>query len=92
MAKQLVLKAKLDTSSAGQLRDDLVAADGQNLVMDGADVEHLGALCTEVLLSIRHLWAQKQHAVSIENPSTQMIDNLGQMGLSLDDLVTGVAP
>lgn len=91
MAKELVLPAKLDTSSAGQLRDDCVAADGHDLVMDGAGVEHLGALCAEVLLSVRHLWAQNQHSVSIENPSPQMTDNLKRMGLSLDDLLTGEA-
>lgn len=91
MAQRLVLKAKLDTSSAPQLRDDLVAADGQDLILDATQVEQLGALCAEVLLSVRHLWMQKKQSVTIENPSSQLIDNLGRMGLSLDDLVTGDA-
>lgn len=91
MAKQLILQAKLDTSSAEQLRDELVAADGQDLVLDGAHVEQVGALCAEILMSVRHLWEQNQKTVSIENPSHQMQDNLGRMGLCLDDLVTGDA-
>lgn len=89
MANRLVLNAKLDTSSAGPLRDELVAAHGQDLVLDASDVEHIGALCAEVLMSVRHLWRQSDASITIENASSQLIDNLNQMGLSLDDIATG---
>ena len=91
MANRLVLNAKLDTSSAGPLRDELVAADGQDLVLDAGGVEHLGALCAEVLMSAHHIWKQNGASVTVENASTQMIDNLSRMGLSLDDIATGDA-
>lgn len=91
MANRLVLDEKLDTSSAGKLRDDLVAADGQDLVLDARGVEHIGALCAEVLMSVRHIWAQNGTSITIENASSQLIENLSGMGLSLDDIATGDA-
>lgn len=91
MVQRLVLNAKLDSSSAGTLRDELVAAHGKDLVLDAGQVEQLGALCTEVLMSARHLWAEQKTSLTIENPTDQMMDNLGRMGLSLDDVVTGEA-
>lgn len=89
MAHRLVLNAKLDTSCAGQLRDELVAVHGQDVVLDASGVEHLGALCTEVLLSARHLWLQKKASISVENASHHLMDNLGRMGLSISDISTG---
>lgn len=91
MAQRLVLDAKLDSSSAGKLRDELVAANGEDIVLDAAHVDQLGALCVEVLMSARHLWAQQNKSLTIESPSLQLVDNLGRMGLSLDDIVTGEA-
>lgn len=91
MAQRLVLNAKLDTSNAGQLRDELVAANGKDVVLDAAQVDQLGALCAEVLMSAKHLWAQQGKSFTIESPSPQLVDNLGRMGFSLDDIVTGEA-
>ncbi|MEO9824445.1 MAG: STAS domain-containing protein [Paracoccaceae bacterium] len=89
MANRLVLNAKLDTSNAVPLRDELVAAHGQDLVLDASAVEHIGGLCAEVLMSVRHLWRQNDTSITIENASSQLIDNLARMGLSLDDIATG---
>ncbi|NNE89895.1 MAG: STAS domain-containing protein [Silicimonas sp.] len=89
MAKRLVLDAKLDTSGANELRSELVAAHGEDLIIDASQVEFLGALCTELLLSARHLWQQQKTRLTIENASNALIDNLERMGLSLDDIATG---
>jgi anti-anti-sigma regulatory factor len=91
MAKRLVLNAKLDTSSARHLRDELIEAHGDSLVLDGSQVELLGGLCTEVLMSARHLWQQKNDSLTVENASIAMVDQLGRMGLSLNDIATGEA-
>ena len=91
MAKRLVLNAKLDTSSANDLRHEIVDAHGTDLVIDAAQVEFLGGLCTEVLLSARHLWQQQNASLVIENASDALIEHLQRMGLSLDDIVTGEA-
>lgn len=91
MAKRLVLNAKLDTSSAKDLRNELVDAHGDDLVLDAAQVEHLGGLCAEVLLSARHLWHQQNASLAVENASDALIEHLSRMGLSLSDIATGDA-
>ena len=89
MAKRLVLNARLDSSAADHLRNNLVGAHGDDLVLDGAHVDMLGGLCAELLLSARHLWQLQQMSLSIENASIALIDNLKRLGLSLDDVMTG---
>lgn len=89
MAKRLALNARLDSSAAENLRNELVGAHGNDLILDGAHVDMLGGLCAELLMSARHLWHLQQASLSIENASVALIDNLKRMGLSLDDVMTG---
>lgn len=86
MVKRIPLAAKLDTAAAAPLRDDIAAARGEDLVLDGAGVEQLGALCLEVLMSAHALWTAEGRSVTIENASAQMADDLGRFGLTPDTL------
>lgn len=85
MAKRVVLDAKLDTAAAEGLRETLLASQGDDLTLDGRNVEHLGGLCLELLLSARHLWGIANKTVCLETPSVQMIDDLSRFGLSDTD-------
>lgn len=91
MAKRLVLNAKLDTSHADLLRSELMEAHGQDVALDASQVELCGALCSELLLCAHHLWEQEKKSLRIENATSEMIENLSTMGLSLDDFETGEA-
>ncbi|MBY0565071.1 MAG: STAS domain-containing protein [Hyphomonadaceae bacterium] len=63
------LAPTLDLAAAAPLRQALLAARGQPLRIDASDVERLGALCLQVLLSAKLTWAQDGCAFSIAEPS-----------------------
>ena len=85
MAKEVVLDAKLDSAAADQLKATLLGAQGDDITLDGSPVEQIGGLCLELLMSVRHLWAAEGKSVTLENPSAQMVDDLGRFGLTPED-------
>lgn len=87
MAKQVALASKMDTAATVALRDEISAALDEDLVIDGSKVEHLGALGLEVLCSAVVLWKKAGKTVSLESPSTQLIDDLSRFGLTTDKLL-----
>lgn len=87
MAKQVSLAPKLDTSSTAALRDELLAAQDDDLVFDGSKVEQLGGLTLELLISVGALWRKAGRSVTLENPSEQMVDDLRRYGLTPDSLL-----
>jgi len=89
MAKRVILGPKLDTAASTNLRDELLRAEGEDIVLDGAHVDMLGASCLEVLLGAVELWRRDGHSVTLENPSPQLVENLGRFGLSPDLIVEG---
>lgn len=91
MAKMVVLDAKLDSAAAEPLRETLLAAEGDDIALDGSGVEQLGGLCLELLMSVRHLWAQTGKTVTLNTPSEQLIEDLGRFGLTEADLQGGPA-
>lgn len=91
MAKRVTLVSKLDTAAATALRDEIRAAVGGDLIFDGADVEQIGGLCLELLMSTGTLWPKAGHTASLENPSFQMVDDLNRLGLTPDTLLESAA-
>ena len=91
MAKLLSLATKLDTAATAKLRSDLEAASAEDIVFDGSQVEQMGALAVELLLSAVVLWRKAGQTISFENTSKQMIDDLGRMGLTPETLQEYVA-
>lgn len=91
MAKQLNLAARLDTAASADLRNEILACESEDLVFDGSAVEQLGGQCLELLMSVGVLWKAAGHAVSLEDPSPQMIDDLARFGLDPDTVLEGTA-
>lgn len=91
MAKRVVLGQKLDTAASAGLWDALLKAKGDDIVLDGSHVDMLGAQCLELLLGAVALWRRDGHSVSLEDPSPQMIENLGRFGLTPDLMVEDAA-
>ena len=85
MAKRLILDPKLDSAAADTLRESLLASKDDDIELDGTNVEQVGALCVELILSARHLWAAAGKAVTLDGASSQMIEDLSRFGLTEDD-------
>lgn len=82
MTERVVLTARLDSSAAIALRDRLLAAKGNDIVLDGSKVDFLGGLCLELLMSARHLWSAAGKTLSLQTPSARMVEDLGRFGIS----------
>lgn len=87
MAKQVSLGSKLDTASTTALRDEILGAQGEDLVFDGSQVEQLGGLTLELLISVGALWRKSGQSVTLDNPSEQLVDDLKRLGLTPDTLL-----
>lgn len=59
----------LDLNQAAPLKADLLSLRGRPVVVDAADVERLGGLCLQVLLSARETWSQDGQSMSINAAS-----------------------
>lgn len=57
MSDVLKLPAVLDLNAAEPLKAELLARRGQGVIIDASDVERLGGLCLQVLLSAKRTWA-----------------------------------
>lgn len=57
MSDVLKLPAVLDLNAAEPLKAELLARRGQGVTIDASDVERLGGLCLQVLLSAKRTWA-----------------------------------
>ncbi|MCG6882821.1 MAG: STAS domain-containing protein [Silicimonas sp.] len=82
MAKRIALPSKLDTAAAAALRDDLIAAEGTDIVFDAGQVEQIGALCLETILSAAALWKAEGLTVTLDSPSAQLTEDLSRFGLT----------
>ena len=87
MVKRVALAPKLDTAAAAELRNSLVAAQDDDIVIDASAVEMIGALCVETLMSVSAIWSKAGRSVTIEDPSPQMIADLGILGLTTETLM-----
>ena len=76
------LPTVLDLSAAASLRTALTAARGAPLEIDGGDVDRLGGLCLQVLLSAKATWAADGYDLRIVNPSAAMSEAVRLMAAS----------
>jgi chemotaxis protein CheX len=64
------LDPTLDISAAERLHKDLVGLRGRPLTIDASDVQRLGGLCLQVLLSARATWRADDRPIALTAPST----------------------
>ena len=75
------LAAMLDMAAATPLHETLIEARGRNLVLDAADVRHLGAQCAQLLTSAASTWRADGHQFSIKPRSAAFEDGTRLLGL-----------
>ena len=89
MTPPLVLAVKLDPRASEALAEDLRAARGRDVVLDGSSVEHLGAHAAQTLAVAAASWATDGKTLRIENLSDAAAEQLSVMGLSPARLQAG---
>ena len=76
----LALPAVLDIRAAGALRDDLLARRGSDIVLDGGEVQRLGGLCLQVLISAKKTWAADGKGFALNPASAALSEQLAAYG------------
>ncbi len=71
---KLHLEPVLDLGAAERLHAQLIDLRGRPLDIDASQVERLGGLCLQVLVSARDTWAADGHAAVLSNPSPAFQD------------------
>ena len=73
-AAKLLLEPVLDLGAAERLHARLSELRGQPLDIDASQVERLGGLCLQVLISARNTWQADGHSAVIGQASTTFED------------------
>ena len=87
MSNVFELGSKLNTQAAGALLDDFRSRRGQDLTLDGGNVNFLGGQCFQVLLAARRHWQAEGHKIDIRDPSLEMADAMARMGLPPEEFL-----
>ncbi len=90
MTARLDLPVRLDTEAAETLKQQLLAHQGQDVELGGSGVEHLGALCLQVLISASKTWGAANRKLSWDGVSEALKEQLGLYGFS-PETVLGAA-
>ena len=80
MTAVLALPAVLDIRAAEPLKVDLLALRGQPLTLDVSNVERLGGLCLQVLLSARQTWVADGQALTLTGDDAAFSDQWAAFG------------
>jgi chemotaxis protein CheX len=72
----------LDLQAADPLRAELLSLRGRPLQVDASQVNRLGGLCLQVLMSAKKLWAEDGQSFTLEDPSEVFSEQLSAFGAS----------
>jgi chemotaxis protein CheX len=70
----------LDLQAAEPLRAELISLRGRPLEIDASQVNRLGGLCLQVLMSARKIWAEDGVALTVNQPSSAFSEQLTAFG------------
>lgn len=80
------LPERFDSGSAAVVLDSFKRHRGRALKVDASAVRRVGAQGMQILLSATRTWASDGYALSVENPSAELIDAAHLLGLSNSEL------
>jgi len=81
-AQTIELDSVLDIRAAGPLLEAFKAARKNAISVNAENVERIGALCAQVLVSAKQSWSEDECVFDIFNPSDPFRDDLETLGLS----------
>ncbi|WP_395946076.1 STAS domain-containing protein [Brevundimonas sp.] len=82
MSEAIVLAPVLDMNAAEPLKAELLALRGQAVTVNASNVERLGGLCLQVLLSARKTWAADGVDLTIAPQSEAFTEQWAAFGAS----------
>lgn len=85
-AAVMALEPRLDLRATGPLVEALKARRGGDLALDAGSVTQIGALAVQAIRAAARSWAEDGHALSFENASSDLADQLGLLGFTPDTL------
>lgn len=80
----LALPARLDLQSAKLLKADLSDMRDGDISLDAENVEWVGGLGVQLLLSAQAAWQANNHSLTIENASEAFVEGLRRLGVTAD--------
>ena len=86
---RLVLPKVMDLASAAPLKAELLARRGGPLELDGSDVQRMGGLAVQLLLSARATWAADGQPFEVAESSDAMREALSNLGATLTEETIG---
>ena len=86
------LPPALDLNAAGPLCEALQKHIGDDLVLDGSKVQRIGASCLQVLLAAARTWSVEGSAISLDNPTPRLVEDLRLLGFDAMNLFDGATP
>lgn len=86
------LAARLDLGATPGLQEALLAARGRDLVLDGGEVQHLGAAALQVLIAARRGWEEDGRALTLDGPSDALAEGLARMGATIEAITVEARP
>lgn len=89
--KILVLDPVLDIKAATPLAEALLAHRGNDIIIEAAAVERLGAQSLQVLLSAIATWQADGRTLDFVHPSEAFIEGLHLFGFDADHLLSNSA-
>jgi chemotaxis protein CheX len=81
-AATLKLRPVLDLTAAAPLKAEFGALRGKPIRVDATDVDRVGALCLQVLMSAHSTWTSDGVAFSLGATSTAFEEGLDNLGAS----------
>ncbi|HEX4767585.1 MAG TPA: STAS domain-containing protein [Lichenihabitans sp.] len=78
----LALDEILDITAAGDLARKLLALRGLPIAIDASGVRHVGAQCSQVLLSAARTWEADAQTFRLLDPSAEFTEGLRLLGLA----------
>ena len=80
MSGFIKLPAVLDIQQAEPLRAQLLGMRGTPVTLDGSEVERLGALCLQVLISAQQTWARDEQSLILDRVSEDFANQWNAFG------------
>jgi len=82
MSEVVALSPVLDMNAAEPLKAELLTLRGRAVMLDASNVERLGGLCLQVLLSARKTWAADGVELTIAPQSEAFSEQWAAFGVS----------